>query len=90
VAPGVVETAAQFLAGCGAGAVAADLPEARIAEVPEDRVDLRRLIGDLEDARAVFDRRLAEGLDAAVTRLGTASAGARAADATPFMQGSGR
>jgi hypothetical protein len=88
--PNVVETAAQFLAACGTGGLAADLPEARVAEVPEDRVDLRRLIGELEDARAAFDRRLAEGLDTAVTRLRTASAGARAADAAPFMQGSGR
>jgi hypothetical protein len=85
--PNVVETAAQFLAGCGAGALAVEIGEARVGDIPSDTIDLRRLIGELEQARAAFDARFAEGLDSAVGRLTAAARGARAADQAPFMQG---
>src|SRR5690349_8512862 len=77
--PNLVETAAQFLAASRPGDLVAESSDWRLTEVPEDRVDLRRLVADLEDARLAFDRRLAEGLDGAVARLRAAAAGARAA-----------
>jgi hypothetical protein len=88
--PNVVDTAAAFLAGCGAGALAAELAEMRVGEIPEDAVDLRRLVRELDEARSAFDRRFADGLDGAVSRLTAVVRDARAADAAPFMQGSGR
>lgn len=85
--PNLVETATQFLRGAGAGSLAVDIPEMRSVEVPEDAVDLRHLLTALEDARAGFDRRFAEGLDGAVGRLTAAARQVRSVDAKPFMQG---
>jgi hypothetical protein len=85
--PNLVDAATQFLRGVDAGSLAAEIPEMRSVEVPDDTVDLRRLLVALEDARAGFDRRFAEGLDGAVGRLTTAVREVRSADARPFMQG---
>jgi hypothetical protein len=83
--PSVVETAAQFLVGTNAGALAADMAEMRAVDLPEDTVDLRRALMAFEDARVAFDRRFADGLGGAVGRLTAAVREVRGADAAPFM-----
>jgi hypothetical protein len=58
-----------------------------VPELPEDRFDLRRWVGEFEDARAAFDRRYGEGLQSAGTRVAEFVVEVVAADGSPVPAG---